>query len=260
MRYAEFLPAPDAGVFAERYWCLEGAGGGGGPILPDGHPELVLHLGDRPSHLGVRQKASLFVAQMRTATTVAMQGEMSAWGIRLRPHMGRAIAGGLDQSRLAGSIHDAEGICGASVRGLREALGNACDSAARVRITDAWLRARAEKPGSPVAGAALGLLPRLSVELTAARLGCTRRHLERVFGAEVGLSPRAWARIARMQSALRVRDSNPGWTWADVAAEAGYADQPHLALDFRQIAGTAPSRLLPGILSHSSKPDAAHSH
>jgi AraC-like DNA-binding protein len=245
MRYAEFAPAPDLRPFVERYWSLAGPAGGG-PILPDGHAELVLHFGQRPLHRGTRQGGVLLVGQMRRATILEIDAPLDAWGIRFHPHTARAVTGSAGQSIEEWPDGDE----------LREMLGNSTDGIARVAITDGWLRRRiCGRTTSPVAEIAVRLLRRRSVEATAASIGCSRRHLERVFAQEVGLAPKPWARIVRLQSALRVRRQYPSWTWAAVAAEAGYADQAHLALDFREIAGASPSRAEAAVLSHSSKPE-----
>ncbi len=72
--------------------------------------------------------------------------------------------------------------------------------------------------------------------------GLTRRHLERQFQRQVGVSPKRLARIARFQRALRVLEDSshsprPG---ALTALDCGYADQSHFVRDFRNLAGFAP--------------------
>ncbi len=237
MRYAEFRPAPDLSSHVDRYWLLSGCGSGG-PILPDGHPELVVHLGDPPLHDGIRQGRVLLVGQVRTATTLAIDGTLLAWGIRFHPHTAPEVTGGIAEW--------------ADADGLRERVGTALDDAGRVAATDAWLRTpRRLRPRSALAAEAVRLLPQLPVDAVADRTGYSRRHLERVFRAEVGIGPKAWARIVRLQVALRLREIRPEWTWAAVAAEAGYSDQAHLALDFRAIAGSAPGQFGLSLMSHS---------
>lgn len=71
------------------------------------------------------------------------------------------------------------------------------------------------------------------------RLGGSPRRFISQFEARVGLKPKAFARVARFQRALRVRAA--GRAWADVAACAGYADQAHLTRDFREFAGVTPA-------------------
>jgi AraC-like DNA-binding protein len=53
------------------------------------------------------------------------------------------------------------------------------------------------------------------------------------------------ARLVRFDGVCRRLDRAGGrLDWALVAAEAGYADQAHLVRDFRQFAGTTPTRFL----------------
>lgn len=86
------------------------------------------------------------------------------------------------------------------------------------------------------------------IDALAAELGCSRRHLNRLFTAEVGLAPKALARQIRFAHVCaRVRQEPAAW--ARLATEAGYYDQAHLNRDFRELAGTTPmdfvARLLP---------------
>ncbi|OJH34990.1 helix-turn-helix domain-containing protein [Cystobacter ferrugineus] len=80
----------------------------------------------------------------------------------------------------------------------------------------------------------------------ATRLGLSRRQLTRRFQDAVGVPPREFVRFARFTRAWQVAATEPGSKWADVAADAGYADQPHLDRDFREFVGAAPSRVYPG--------------
>jgi AraC-like DNA-binding protein len=65
-----------------------------------------------------------------------------------------------------------------------------------------------------------------------------------VFRDTVGVSPKAFARLARFRRALRAARDNAPASWASIAASAGYYDQAHLIAEFRAIAGVTPRALL----------------
>ncbi|MCW2642309.1 MAG: AraC family transcriptional regulator [Dactylosporangium sp.] len=75
----------------------------------------------------------------------------------------------------------------------------------------------------------------------AAEVGWSRRHLGARFAAEFGLSPKAAARIVRFDRTRRLLRAHDRPTLAEVATVCGYHDQPHLAREWRQFAGVAPS-------------------
>ena len=64
------------------------------------------------------------------------------------------------------------------------------------------------------------------------------RQIERPFNESVGFGPKTLCRLARFQRVVRAVEpsSRPGW--ARLAAQHGYADQSHLAREFREFAGT----------------------
>ena len=85
------------------------------------------------------------------------------------------------------------------------------------------------------------------VAALAAGVGLSERQLRRRFEAAVGYGPATLARVLRFQRFLRAadaRDRDAGTPLARLAADAGYADQAHLAREVRRLAGLPPSALL----------------
>jgi AraC-like DNA-binding protein len=78
----------------------------------------------------------------------------------------------------------------------------------------------------------------------AARAGLSERQLRRRFEAEVGYGPATLARVLRFQRFLRAANATPGEPLARLAADAGYADQAHLAREAKRLSGLPPSALL----------------
>jgi AraC-like DNA-binding protein len=76
----------------------------------------------------------------------------------------------------------------------------------------------------------------------AAELGWSRRHLAVRFREELGMAPKALARLLRFERA--VKRLRAGDELADLALDAGYYDQAHFNRDFRAFAGTTPTQYL----------------
>ena len=83
-----------------------------------------------------------------------------------------------------------------------------------------------------LAGAARAGLP---VDVIAGRCGLSARQLHRRSTAAFGYGPKMLHRILRLQGAVAL--ARAGRPFAAVAADAGYADQAHLARDVRAMAG-----------------------
>lgn len=83
----------------------------------------------------------------------------------------------------------------------------------------------------------------LSVTRLAARLGLSERQFRRRFHVATGMAPKPYAALQRVRRALILSLSAPNW--ADIAAETGFADQPHLARDIKERFGAGP-RLVAG--------------
>jgi AraC-like DNA-binding protein len=73
-------------------------------------------------------------------------------------------------------------------------------------------------------------------------LGLSERQLHRRCLVAFGYGPKTVQRVLRFQAALR--DARAGRRLADVAADAGYADQAHMSREVRDLAGVPITALL----------------
>jgi AraC-like DNA-binding protein len=151
---------------------------------------------------------------------------------------------GLPMEELTNRVVAIEDVLGPRAGLLVERLQEASGWAERFALLDAaLLRRLADGPEpAPEVAWTLGRLAaadgRLAVADLAAEVGWSRRHLAASWRRDVGLAPKAVARILRFQRALRlVRE---GHALAEAAYDCGYADQSHLNRDFRALAGASP--------------------
>jgi AraC-like DNA-binding protein len=82
----------------------------------------------------------------------------------------------------------------------------------------------------------------LSIAALAPALGVSRQHLARRFAMHVGVSPKVFARVARVRRAIAKARVAAHVDWARLALETGYYDQSHLAGEIRELTGRAPSQ------------------
>ena len=85
---------------------------------------------------------------------------------------------------------------------------------------------------------------RIAIEELATQTGFSRKHLGNLFRAQVGLSPKALARVHRFRGALDlVTRSNGEVPWTRLAEQCGFYDQSHLINEFRRFTSFSPAEL-----------------
>jgi AraC-like DNA-binding protein len=75
-------------------------------------------------------------------------------------------------------------------------------------------------------------------------LGMSARTVRRRAVEAFGYGPKTLQRILRFQGFLRATRATPTRSLAELAAVAGYADQPHLSREARQLTGMTPATVL----------------
>jgi AraC-like DNA-binding protein len=158
---------------------------------------------------------------------------------------------GLPAAELARMSLEGEDVLGRTAPRLRERLAEAAGWDERFAIFGEEMglgRDAAVAGPRPEVVEAWRLLTasrgRIRIGELAERVYLSRRRLSTLFAAEFGLTPKEAARTMRFTHAVaRIGEAVRGGALdlAAVAAECGFADQPHLDREFRDFAGTSPS-------------------
>ncbi|WP_328712431.1 helix-turn-helix domain-containing protein [Nocardia salmonicida] len=80
-----------------------------------------------------------------------------------------------------------------------------------------------------------------TVDALAGRCGTSVRRVQRLFAEHVGIGPKWVIRRYRLHEITERLADGVDIDWAVLAADLGYADQPHLSRDFRKIFGEPPT-------------------
>jgi AraC-like DNA-binding protein len=225
-------------------------------VLPDGAVRIAFNFGAAPTTAGEGQQAEAIGASIEPAL-VRLRGRMDGITVTLRPGAAFALLG-VPARELTQSAIPLDDLWRDALP-LHEQLQEAPNDHACVTLLErAFCKRlnRRQMADDTVAMRAAQRLTRAAGDLTvrqlAASLGLSERRLQQLFAQHVGLSPRAWSRLARMHALLRALRERPARTWARLAAEAGFYDQAHLSNEFRALCGISPSAFFEQI-SGSSK-------
>lgn len=262
IEYREFRPPPGFSRHVECLWWLHDAEPvpEAQTIYPDGRCELIAHLG-QPMQLRQAdgnwhtQSTTLFAAQQRQAIGLRATGEVACLGLRLRPAASAIVAGPL----LPGLRDQIVDLAQLNPEVSMQLVLAAADFRRDSDPSPVWQRLRrsmlAHSPDATIAAvvdkvqATRGLL-RVSDMANIAKLGI--RALQARFLLAVGLSPKEFSRLLRLQAALRLIDQSQQ-SLAGTAAEAGFSDQAHATREFRRTLGLTPARLSQAL--HSARND-----
>lgn len=215
--------------------------------LPSTQVSIVLPVDD-PLDVGwsdapdSRRRMWQSVSGLHTRAAEIRHGRrMAGVCLGLTPAGARTLLG-LPAAALAGGLVELDEIDGA-FRWLPEQLATAEPAAWGDLVAGAMLQAlERRRPRAPRAeiGRALGLLAHgAGVSAVAREVGLTRRHLGDLVRRETGVTPSQWRQLARFQRSQPMVAA--GRRLVDVAAACGYADQAHLAREWRDLAGCSPT-------------------
>jgi AraC-like DNA-binding protein len=230
VHYAEHpLPAALDGLVA-AVWTAEvpdDAGADGWveqEAVPDGCIELIRRHSGRS--VWRREQPELFATGLATAPAQLRLGAGARFtGIKLWPWGWHALGGAPCPGFADDWIAIDDPALAALIEGAPEAIP--------ARLTKAFAAI-----GTPPLGPAI--LGATTVADIARRLGMPHRRLQRAFARELGMPPRSYLRLLRFRDALHGIQAGAE-PLADTAAAQGYADQAHMAREFRNLAGMPPS-------------------
>lgn len=230
--YREQPPPPALAGVVECLWRHDGRGDS--PVLPDGRVDLVWTVVDR-----------VYVAGPQTGPMACpFDPPFAAAGVRFHPGVAPALLG-VPAHELVDAHVPLADIDTGPARTLHTRLDRLPDPREGVETVATW--ARAGRGPDPLVGHAAALLGgRVPVAEVAREVALSERQLQRRFQDSVGYGPKTLQRILRFRRFLAVLSGDArtaDGALARAAAEAGYADQPHLTRESRRLAGRTPREL-----------------
>jgi AraC-like DNA-binding protein len=237
------MPAAALSRYVEGYWQRRGNYEEQKKVrvLADACTKIIFELVPMP------WPSSYLIGTQLFPIIVTLSGSTDRIGIRFRPGMagfflGRSLDGLEGGMTRLGDIGIADDV-------LVERLRAAGDLAARGQVLDEWLLGRwtalepdpdqVEETMRLSGGVLRGLPPRALAEL----MGWPERRLQRTCRERFGASAANLHRFHRFQL-LQARLSGIASELAALAAELGFADQAHMAREFRHFAGCTISAFL----------------
>ncbi|HEY1341364.1 MAG TPA: helix-turn-helix domain-containing protein [Bryobacteraceae bacterium] len=249
-RYRELRPPEPLRSFVDSFWTLEQEGGDALPqrVVPDGHAELILNLGEpfEFSDAGEwrRQPRCFFTGQIAGPLLLRPSSRGRIIGIRFHPH-GAARVFGPPMQELARGFTPVGNLSAALAHEFDRALDSNDPIAA---VEAALLHAGSDDRRRDLIVAeavrrAVAAKGRVDIAAMARSFALSTRQFERRFTAAVGLPPKLFCRMQRFVHVFRVVDE-PESRWVDAAVACGYYDQAHLIRDFKEFSGETPSALI----------------
>jgi AraC-like DNA-binding protein len=218
--------------------------------FPNGLLEIIVQLGDRYSVVEDQgtwlcPQACLTGLQLEHLVVEAPAARTTVLGIRLTPAGAYAVLA-RPMHELAGLTVDLDDVVGAAASELVDRCGEAATLNGCARAALRWIERRL-RTGSRVAPAVGWMVEQIrgragavSVSRLRERTGWTRTRLSSAFVEQVGVLPKHYARLMRFNRALQLVHAADE-ALADIAARAGYYDQPHFNAEFRELSGLTPT-------------------
>lgn len=260
MRAETLQPHASVAPWINHFFVFENDASGNGPsrqgitlpLIANGFPSLLFQTSDCawiPGQDRFLETLSLH-GQYVAPVHLDLRGRVALIACFFRPHLLKSLFG-FEAVELTGARVDLDLVRPAKDARLKERLLEAPSGAARVGILQSFVRELASRH-SPAGNGAASFATRAILESQGTialsevqgRMRTTERSLQRIFDAEVGVSPRLFARICRFQSAFRKLNEGRFSALGDLAHDAGYADQSHFIRAFKEFAGMGPKEYL----------------
>jgi AraC-like DNA-binding protein len=222
MDYQEISPPERLRPLVKAGWTLRGSEDASCIIrhaaTPDGCIEIIRRLSGR-SVWGAEQPDTFVAGLITRPAELELSGDSRFVALRLWPWAWNALAD-VPSPALIDRWQD---------------LGEAAPAFAMpATISEAFATLTGMTLDKESGGLGSAVLSSRTVESLSLSTGRSRRWLQRWFKREVGVPPRRYLRLLRFQETLADLQQT-GETLAAQAAEHGFADQAHMAREFRAI-------------------------
>lgn len=156
---------------------------------------------------------------------------------------------GIPSHELTNSFVDAEAVFSTEIRLVNERLSDTRHYTEMIPIVENFLldlvnraKRRDMRPIDKVSQFMLHNPGTVSLDWLADQACLSQRQFYRQFMEREGISPKLYARIARFENAMKLKNAQPAKDWLSVAVDLGYYDYQHLVRDFRAFTNLTPNQ------------------
>ncbi len=255
-----FLPSPPLREFVKQYNYLTIGGlATPQPVPPTIHPRIVFFLGapfdayeyevDRNRRLPGTVIAGLITHRV---ADVATKGPMSMLSVIFQP-TGLGCLFRIDQSNILDNAYDSVDVLGTGVASLYDRLMEAVSLERRIQLLEEFLleNLRFGAQVLPWVQHAAGILGKArgigDVSSLLQPVPISDRQLRRQFISHIGVSPKVFHQIVRLNHVFDLMRRFPLRTLGRIGMDAGFYDSSHLYAEFQRFIYQSPSEYL-GIL------------
>lgn len=258
MDYRTFKPHPDLSSVVKLHWTLEvpvQTEAQRQLIIPDGCVDLIFILGDDVKRYTsgdefIIQPRAMVLGQINEPFYVEPTGYVRSFAVRFYPY-GFANFVSLPLKDLANKETPLPELFGNAVsRELQHNIVAAEDTASRIRIIEKFLLEKlndqltVDRVVKSTVDQMLSTNGSSSVQSILKGDPSRRRHLERKFMKQIGISPKQLGKVIRLQTALQLLLNRESESLTAIAYESEYYDQAHFIKDFKEFTGVTPKDFL----------------
>ncbi len=254
----QIAPSPALSDIVKHFLIIESAQTGciKHRMFSDGNPGLVFNLGDALIQIDPRQNTAIILpdsfvyGQLDVFQTILSKGKINLLIAVLHPFGASALLK-TPANRLRNLILDSALFYTSRISSIVDELSTAPTTISKVDILQRFLnnevKSRAEN--FAIACNAVSLIQRelgiLPVQQIYTTLNITERKLERVFEEHIGLSPKRFSGVTRMQHFLKLlRKKTPDISLTELTYTCGFYDQAHVIRELKNISGITPGQYL----------------
>lgn len=237
MEYALYLPPAGAQRYIKYFWSLERSHG---EVLPpvyksmaDGYAEIVFSING--SFKEYFNYSGYVLPQHSNYKTLTIGKDIGLFGVRLYPYAILPLFG-ISSHEVTNGVHD---IFSMLPHDLVHKITDAKSHPERISAFCSHILRKCDIAPTFVERAVHRIMETHGMETMTNlydSVSISQRQLERKFKESVGFTPKQYARIVRFQYSKR-RFVGHVNSFAEIAYDCNYADQPHFARDFKEFSG-----------------------
>jgi len=219
-------------------------------IVPNGYVELIIHLSDHHCDLFKNNQWAqspdyTIIGLFTKPYEVKFTNLVNVFGIRFKPE-GFYNIFGVPTAKFKASYEDMECVAGQGFSVFCDQMKSSKDSTEQIQLADHYLSNNLEKQqidfnylnrAGEIIRKSNGFI---RIEALADQACISTRQLERAFIKKIGITPKFYIRLARLNEVNRQLAMYGKLNFTTISHQCGYADQAHFIREFKKFTGEIP--------------------